>query len=111
MGGVFEQLGNVTPWAEFNVHCDPDALAQILDFDGIKKVLIPADIYREVTMDMGDFRHIEDESLSRAIRDIIREYVEYYRGEHVQGGFAGGVMYDTFIIAYMPWPELFNVEP
>lgn len=111
MGGVFDQPGNISPWAEFNVYCDPDALAQVLSFDGVNKVIIPADVCRAVTMDEADFLHAKDSALSQAIHDIVHEYVEYYKSSHVHGGFAGGVMYDTLIIAYMLWPELFNIEP
>lgn len=110
MGGVFGQVGNTTPWAEFNVYCDPDALAQLLAFNGVKKILIPADICREVTMSETDFLHMQDSSLSQAIQEIIQEYVTYYKSDHIHGGFAGGVMYDTLVIACLLWPELFNTE-
>lgn len=111
MGGVFGEPGNTTPWAEFNVYCDPDAFAQLLAFSDVSKVLIPANICRTVTMDEDDFIGIQNQALSSAIKDIVSEYVAYYRGEHVYGGFAGGIMYDTLVIAYILWPELFNTTP
>lgn len=111
MGGVFDQVGNTGPWAEFNVFNDPDAFAQVLALEKITKVIIPADICRLVTMDEEDFITAKDRGLSKAIREIVRMYVEYYRNDHICGEFAGGVMYDALVIAYLLWPELFNVEP
>jgi inosine-uridine nucleoside N-ribohydrolase len=111
MGGVFDQPGNVTPWAEFNVYNDPDALAQVLALDGVKKVIIPADVCRYVTMGEQDFTSVKDQALAASIREIIREYVEYYKNDHVYGDFAGGVMYDALVIAYLLWPDLFYLEP
>ena len=111
MGGAFNQPGNTGPWAEYNVFCDPDALAQLLNFEDVPKVLIPADVCRTVTMDEADFTKGKNQQLNKAIRDIIREYVKYYKEDLVYGGSEGGVMYDTLVIAYLLWPELFNVEP
>jgi len=111
MGGVFDQPGNVTPYAEFNAYCDPDALSEVLNFTTLQKVLIPANVCREVTMDEKDFAYIENVVLRDALRDIIRDYVRYYRKDHIYGGYAGGVMYDVLVIAYLLWPELFSVEP
>ena len=111
MGGVFDQPGNVSPWAEFNVYNDPEALQQVLAYEGVSKILIPADICREVLMAEEDFIGIKDPTLSKAIQEIVREYVEYYKYDHIHGGFSGGVMYDALVMAYMLWPELFHVEP
>lgn len=111
MGGVFDQPGNVSPWAEFNVYNDPEALQQVLAYEGVTKILIPADVCREVQMTEQDFMSMRDPSLAKSIREIVREYVEYYKHDHIHGGFSGGVMYDALVIAYMLWPELFHVEP
>jgi inosine-uridine nucleoside N-ribohydrolase len=111
MGGAFDARGNVTPWGELNVYSDPDSLAQILALKHVKKVIIPADVCRSVTMDESDFIRVRDEALGASIREIVREYVEYYTNDHVYGGFAGGVMYDALVTAYFLWPDLFHLKP
>ena len=43
MGGAFRVPGNITGQAEYNVHCDPEAFACVLDAYS-RLVLIPLDI-------------------------------------------------------------------
>lgn len=51
--GEGERFGNVTPWAEFNIYCDPEA-AQSIFSDSIlasKTTLIPLDVTHQVLAD------------------------------------------------------------
>ncbi|KAG7661446.1 URH1 [[Candida] subhashii] len=43
MGGAFE-FGNITPYAEFNFHTDPDAASYVLDQLGSKVILTPLNL-------------------------------------------------------------------
>lgn len=48
--GEGERFGNVTPWAEFNIYCDPEAAQSIFSNSTLasKTVLIPLDVTHQV---------------------------------------------------------------
>ncbi|MBN9062739.1 MAG: hypothetical protein BGP06_15825 [Rhizobiales bacterium 65-9] len=50
MGGAVRDRGNVTPFAEFNIHADPEA-ADIVLRSGVALTLIPLDLTRQVAAD------------------------------------------------------------
>jgi purine nucleosidase/pyrimidine-specific ribonucleoside hydrolase len=52
MGGAVREAGNVTPFAEFNIAADPEA-ADVVLRSGIPLTLVPLDVTRKVTADLG----------------------------------------------------------
>jgi len=110
LGGVFWELGNVSPYAEFNIYNDPDALDVVLK-SGISTVIIPADACRSVTVTKEEL----DTQLKNAIarehfRKISDVFIEYYQNNPTYGGFSGGVMYDVLVIGYVLKPDFFIIE-
>lgn len=100
MGGVFDQKGNVTPHAEFNVYNDPLALKELLRLDHPNIVIVPANICRKVTFDKSIFREISDEKLSNGLKQISDIYIDYYSNKSEYGVFNGGVMYDLLAVCF-----------
>ena len=49
MGGAFDEPGNVTPLAEFNIYVDPEA-ADIVLTSGVPTVLVPLDVTHRVRL-------------------------------------------------------------
>lgn len=51
--GEGERFGNVTPWAEFNIYCDPEAALSIFSNSilAAKTTLIPLDVTHQVLAD------------------------------------------------------------
>ncbi|MBP9690900.1 nucleoside hydrolase [Candidatus Woesebacteria bacterium] len=106
LGGVFNEPGNITPYAEFNTFNDPWALKKVLSFP-VEKILIPANVCRKVVFTLEDFQKIQNVNLKLAIQAITQIYIDYYKNDAIYGGFAGGVMYDLLAIAYEVNPNIF----
>ncbi len=111
LGGVFWGEGNVSPYAEFNIYNDPDALDILLNTK-IPLVIIPADACRLVTISKEDLDNaLANAALREQFHKISDVFIEYYQNNTQYGGFSGGVMYDILVIGYALYPELFTVEP
>ncbi len=109
LGGVFNQKGNITPKAEFNVYNDPLALKIILEFS-TPKVLIPINICRQVVFTLNEFNQLKNTNISNSFKKIVNSYINYYQYDKKYGGFKGGVMYDVLAITYAINPKLFKTE-
>ncbi len=55
MGGALG-AGNVTPYAEFNIYCDPEAAAQV--FDACKLTMVGLDVTHLTTMDRATWEKL-----------------------------------------------------
>lgn len=109
LGGVFNEKGNITSKAEFNVYNDPKALESVLSFD-VSKILIPINICRKVMFTLKDFNQINNKNISNDFKQITKIYIDYYQNNSKYGGFSGGVMYDLLAITFLLDPNLFNTE-
>ncbi len=110
MGGSFDGKGNVgvSPEAEFNVYCDPHALAEIL-MHPIDITIIPAEICRHVTVTLDQLNEamgMNDQA--KAMHQIMDSYIRYYQTDATFGGFNGGVLYDLLTVSYLLHPEYFE---
>jgi|CXWL01.1.fsa_nt_gi inosine-uridine nucleoside N-ribohydrolase len=109
LGGGFSGPGNMSPYGEFNVYNDPDALDQILRYP-IKKIMIPLEICRKVTINKEEFDSVLIENPLRTIvHSIVDVFIDYYQNDTTYGGFAGGVMYDLLVVGFYLFPELFTL--
>ena len=81
MSGVFFDLGNITPEAEFNAHSDPMALQKTLDL-GIPTLLIPLDVCRKVQLcraTVAAYGGPRSSALARLISESHLRYMDFYR--------------------------------
>ncbi len=81
MSGSFFDVGNITPSAEYNAHCDPMALRATLAL-GIPTTIVPLDICRKVLLPratLDDVGHACDTALGRLIVDSHARYMAFYR--------------------------------
>lgn len=84
MGGAFEEYGNVTTTAEFNVFVDPHAAQDVFDFE-VPVDLVPLDTTHQVIL-TEERLHAEiverHDSVSQFLKDATATCMEFYR-QHV----------------------------
>ncbi len=79
MGGAFAHSGNVTAWAEANIHNDPEAAAVVFaqEWD---TTLVPLDVTMSQTMDAADLVRLEaiPGALPHALARMLPAYLDFY---------------------------------
>ena len=107
MGGVFEEYGNVTTTAEFNIFVDPHAAQEVFQF-GVPIQIAPLDATHQVVL-TGERLRAEMENrqdkIPHFLWDATQVCMEFYR-EHV--GFWGFHIHDALPIAMLTSPDYFE---
>lgn len=102
MGGSTAR-GNKTPMGEFNMVTDPEA-ADIVFKSGLPIVMCNLDLGEKVLLYLEDSKKIKELNKTGA---MIYSLFKYYRG----GSFYKGLkIYDSFAIAYILKPEMFETK-
>jgi purine nucleosidase len=108
MGGSVTGPGNITPAAEFNVYCDPQA-AQTVFRSPITKTLIPLDVTNRVVLTYDIFNQLPEEStkVGALLRQILPPIFRSYRQEF---GLEGIHVHDSVALMAVLHPELFTFQ-
>lgn len=81
MGGAFGHSGNVTAWAEANIHNDPESAAVVFaqDWD---TTLVPLDVTMTQTLDATDLVRLEaiPGAVPQALAAMLPAYLDFYEG-------------------------------
>lgn len=81
MGGAFGHSGNVTAWAEANIHNDPESAAVVFaqDWD---TTLVPLDVTMTQTLDATDLVRLEaiPGAVPHALAAMLPAYLDVYEG-------------------------------
>lgn len=107
MGGVFEEYGNVTTTAEFNIFVDPHAAHEVFHFD-VPMHIVPLDATHQVIL-TGERLYAEvdkrEGKVSHFLKDSTQACMEFYR-QHV--GFWGFHIHDALPIGMLTHPDYFE---
>jgi inosine-uridine nucleoside N-ribohydrolase len=109
MGGAFGHhghRGNVTPFAEANIYCDPVAADAVFGAPWPVSV-VGLDVTHEVVMDTAYLRALAQEAgeLGRLVWDLSRVYQTFYEGQGVADGFC---VHDASAVVRLLAPALFG---
>ena len=107
MGGVFEEYGNVTTTAEFNIFVDPHAAREVFQC-GVPIQIAPLDATHQVVLTGERLRaEIEnrEDGVPHFLWDATQACMEFYR-QHV--GFWGFHIHDALPIAMLTHPDYFE---
>lgn len=103
MSGVFFDVGNITPHAEFNAYCDPRALQATLDL-GIPVTIVPLDVCRKVQLarsTVSAYARSDDSEVTKLIVASHMHYMDVYgKAEAIDGCFPHDAI--TVLVALAP---------
>ena len=107
MGGSY-QNGNVTPAAEFNIFCDPEA-AHIVFNSNVKVTMVGLDVTRQVLTYPSVIDRMEkiDNKVSDMFVKLMRVFNENQKRVF---GFEGSPLHDPVTIAYLIDPSVLEVS-
>ncbi len=108
MGGTVQGAGNITPAAEFNIYCDPEA-ARVVFRSHLTKTLIPLDVTNRVVLTYDLFDQFPDETgkVGAFLRTILPPAFRAYRR---QFGVEGTHVHDSVALMSVVNPDLFITE-
>ncbi len=107
MGGSYSS-GNVTPAAEFNIYCDPEA-AHIVFNSGLKVTMVGLDVTRKVKVYSSVVDRMEkiENNASTMFVKLMKVFNENQKKVF---GFDGAPLHDPVTIAYLIDPSLLDVQ-
>jgi inosine-uridine nucleoside N-ribohydrolase len=108
MGGVFHQKGNITPQAEFNIFCNPEAAEKVFaSHDRI--VVLPLDVTTQIRFTIDHARAIREAAaggqLAEFIHGLTRFLIRATMSYRATEGTAAFHVHDAATLAYLFYPE------
>lgn len=106
MGGAIA-LGNITPTAEYNFYCDPQAAYVVFSSD-IPIVMMGLDVTHKTQTSEAWLQTIK--AIGTPVSQAIIDMLSYYHRPEatLEPGAQAGVLHDPNVIAYLLKPELYK---
>jgi inosine-uridine nucleoside N-ribohydrolase len=108
MGGAVAVAGNVTPAAEFNIHVDPEAAAEVFA-SGLPIELVPLDVTRRVVLTEADLRAALARSGCRTAR-FIEDFTAHGFDFEAKRGDGRMTLHDPLAVGVAVDPTLVSFE-
>jgi inosine-uridine nucleoside N-ribohydrolase len=108
MGGSVGE-GNITPAAEFNIWCDPEAAQRVFD-SGIDVTMIGLDVTHQALITAADAERLR---AAGRVGKLVAELIDFYSQFHSlrYPDLDGSPMHDPVAVAHVIWPELVATKP
>ena len=104
MGGAARMPGNVTPAAEFNIYCDPQAAAQVFS-SGLPVTMVGLDVTRRALLGVDEFEG--GGSFRAALGDLIKVYARFSQKRR---GADDITLHDPLALAVAMKPDLVETK-
>lgn len=108
MGGAVAVAGNVTPAAEFNIHVDPEAAAEVLA-SGLAVELVPLDVTRQVVLTRAELAAALARHGGRTAR-FIEDFTAHGFDFETRRGDGAMALHDPLAIGVAVDPSLVTLE-
>ncbi|RUS49067.1 nucleoside hydrolase [Cohnella sp. AR92] len=110
MGGAARHRGNVSAYAEANIHSDPEA-ADVVFRSGLPITMVGLDVTMKTLLPMSQMPvwREKDASLGGFFADMTEFYIRFY--ESAYPGIGGCGLHDPLAIGAVVKPELLETEP
>jgi purine nucleosidase/pyrimidine-specific ribonucleoside hydrolase len=109
MGGAVAVPGNVTAAAEFNMHVDPEAAAEVFA-SGLPIELVPLDVTRRVVLTRADLSKALGRHGGKTAR-FIEDFTAHGFDFETQRGDGGMALHDPLAVGVAVDPSLVTLEP
>lgn len=109
LGGVIEVGGDITPAAEFNIYCNPEAARTVLRSPATK-TLIPLDLTNQVVLTFEQYQRLplnEDSDVGWFMSHLLPFT---FRAYHEHLGLEGIRLHEVVAVTAVSRPELFDAE-
>ncbi len=108
MGGAVGE-GNITPAAEFNIWCDPEAAQRVFD-SGIDVTMIGLDVTHQALITSADAERLR---AAGRVGKLVAELIDFYSQFHSlrYPDLDGSPMHDPVAVAHVIWPDLVTTKP
>ena len=108
MGGSVQAPGNISPAAEFNIYCDPEAARSVFRSPSTK-TLIPLDVTNQIVLTYDLFNRLPDETtrVGGFLQKILPPAFRAYRQEY---GLEGIHVHDSATLMAVTSPDLFTMQ-
>lgn len=102
MGGAFQEPGNVTATAEFNIYCNPDAARTLLQ-SGLPLRWVPTDVTQRIVFTEAHLERLEECRFLPLMRQMLGAYMDFHETGY---GVRGCFLHDPIAVALAAWPQL-----
>lgn len=110
LGGTHRQAG-VTPYAERNVWCDPEAAHDVLAAGFRDVLLVTMDATFSAPLTAADVARLRDVGTVAATTaaDLVEQRIEWYRRDDAMAALGGAPLHDPLAVAALVAPGLLTV--
>jgi pyrimidine-specific ribonucleoside hydrolase len=108
MGGAVGE-GNITPAAEFNIWCDPEAARRVFE-SGLDVTMIGLDVTHQALITGAQADELR---ATGRVGRFVAELIDFYGRFHslTYPDLAGSPMHDPVAVAHVIWPDLVATRP
>lgn len=112
LGGTHREAG-VTPYAERNVWCDPEAMAEVLTAGFERLLMVGMDATFAVPFDADDAAELEARGTPAGVASarFVRERIAMYRSDAAMAALAAAPLHDPLAVASLLDPGVLSTVP